>query len=407
MLWQVLACPEFKVKGNDTMKKTLAIILAVVLVLGLAACGSSRTTSQNNNPSSSGNNSSNPSTNSTGDDQPSGNESGADNTSQSGNNAEAAKLTGKMNIINLDDRDPSVLRGVAIKGNQAGTADGFNSKESSLTDVHCIFELNEWVYFYPDTDATYGLKVWILKHRDDQEYYNTCKFSDLMPNFANYCDLHYPEDAENPDETEWGSFYLNPEECEPGYYDFVFTYEGKAIATLLTRFYKEGELSSLSDDELEDLIESERADSGESANVNGNGNGNDNDISGGGEIPEDVFYAFQDAVGSDGDTWPTEEMWASIGLPALDYAESGENVLLMITNDSLSVTGYADNETLADTLNGLAAMLADAGLAVDSVNTLTGGEQQVADYEYNGIPLQIRIGSNTTAQINIFVSVNQ
>jgi hypothetical protein len=132
-----------------------------------------------------------------------------------------------------------------------------------------------------------------------------------------------------------------------------------------------------------------------------------NDISGGGEIPENVFYAFQDAVGSDGDTWPTEEMWASIGLPALDYAESGENVLLMITNDSLSVTGYADNETLADTLNGLAAMLADAGLAVDSVNTLTGGEQQVADYEYNGIPLQIRIGSNATAQINIFVSVNQ
>lgn len=100
-------------------------------------------------------------------------------------------------------------------------------------------------------------------------------------------------------------------------------------------------------------------------------------------------------------------MWASIGLPALDYAESGENVLLMIANDSLSVTGYADNETLADTLKDLAAMLTDAGLAVDTVNTLTGGEQHVADYEYNGIPLQIRIGSNATAQINIFVSVNQ
>ncbi|MBR6049963.1 MAG: hypothetical protein IKP68_02020, partial [Clostridia bacterium] len=385
--------------------KTLAIVLAFVLVLGLAACGSSGSTSQGKKTSSSGNNSSNPSTNSTGDNQPSGNESGADNISQSGNNAEAAKLTGKMNIINLDDRDPSVLRGVVIKGNQAGTTDGFNSKESSLTDVRCIFELNEWVYFYPDTDATYGLRVWILKHRDDQEYYNKAKFSDLDPNFANYCDLHYPEDTENPDETEWGSFYLHPEECEPGYYDFVFTYEGKAIATLLTRFYKDGELSSLSDDELEDLIESERADAGESANVNGNGNGNG--ISGGGEIPENVFYAFQDAVGSDGDTWPTEEMWASIGLPALDYAESGENVSLLITNDSLSVTGYADNETLADTLNDLSAMVSDVGFSVETVNTLTGGEQQVADYEYNGIPLQIRIGSNATAQINIFVSVNQ
>ena len=312
-------------------------MFALILVLGLAACGSSGTTSQNNNPSSSGNNSSTPSTNSTGDNQQSGNESGNGNTSQGGNNAEEAKLTGKLNLIDLDDRDPSVLRGVAISGNCAGTADGFNSKESSLTDVRCVFELNEWVEFYPDTDKDYALRVWILKHRDDPEYYNTCKFSDLMPNFANYCDLHYPVDEENPDEYPWGSFYLHPEECEPGYYDFVFTYEGKAIATLLTRFYKEGELSSLSDDELEDLIESERADSGESANVNGNGNGNDNDISGGGEIPENVFYAFQDAIGSDGDTWPTEEMWASIGLPALDYAESGENVLLMITNDSLSV----------------------------------------------------------------------
>ena len=378
------------------MKRILALALALLLLVSLAACGGNNSDNTETTPPAN-----------TEEAQPSGNDAETDTTAPSGNTAEGAKLTGALNIIDLDDRDPSVLRGVTIKGNCAGTAEGFNNKESSLTDVRCIFELNEWVEFYPDTDKDYALRVWVLKHRDDQEYYNTATFSDLDPNFANYCDLHYPVDEENPDEYPWGSFYLHPEECEPGYYDFVFTYEGKAIATLLTRFYKEGELSSLSDDELEDLIESERADSGESANVNGNGNGNDNDISGGGEIPENVFYAFQDAVGSDGDTWPTEEMWASIGLPALDYAESGENVLLMITNDSLSVTGYADNETLADTLNGLAAMLADAGLAVDSVNTLTGGEQQVADYEYNGIPLQIRIGSNATAQINIFVSVNQ
>ena len=376
------------------MKRLFALLITIIMVASLAACGT-------NNSNTNGNNSTNPPSSSTGDNQQSG------NTSQGGNNAEAAKLTGKLNLIELDDRDPSVLRGVIIKGNCAGTADGFNGKESSLTDVRCIFELNEWVYFYPDTDATYGLRIWILKHRDDQEYYNKAKFSDLDPNFVNYCDLHYPEDAENPDKTEWGSFYLNKEECEPGYYDFVFTYEGKAIATLLTRFYNENELTVKSDAELEALINNERIAAGGSANVNGNGNGNDNDISGGGEIPKNVFYAFQDAVGSDGDTWPTAEMWASIGLPALDYTESGENVLLMIANDSLSVTGYADNETLADTLKDLAAMLTDAGLAVDTVNTLTGGEQHVADYEYNGIPLQIRIGSNATAQINIFVSVNQ
>ncbi len=106
----------------------------------------------------------------------------------------------------------------------------------------------------PDTDAEYGLRVWILRHRDDQEYYNSCKFSDLMPGFANYCDLHYPADADNSDEWSWGEFYLHSEECEPGYYDFVFTYDGKAIATLLTRFYGVAELSGKSDEELEKLM---------------------------------------------------------------------------------------------------------------------------------------------------------
>lgn len=227
------------------MKRILTLTLVLLMLVSMVACGNN----------SSGNNSTNTPA-SSGENHPSGNESGSGNgdASQNGNNAEAAKLTGKLNLINLDDRDPSVLRGVTIKGNHAGSYDGINGKESSLTDVRCIFELNEWVYFYPDTDATYGLRVWILKHRDDQEYYNKAKFSDLDPNFANYCDLHYPEDAENPDETEWGSFYLNKEECEPGYYDFVFTYEGKAIATLLTRFYAENELTVKSDAELEALM---------------------------------------------------------------------------------------------------------------------------------------------------------
>ena len=228
------------------MKKLLILALALLMIVSLTAC-------KGNDPGSAG---TNPSASSTGDNQQSGNESGngGDNTSQSGNNAEAAKLTGKLNLIELDDRDPSVLRGVTVKGNHAGGYDGINGKESSLTDVRCIFELSEWIEFFPDTDATYGLRVWILKHRDDQEYYNTAKFSDLDPNFANYCDLHYPEDAENPDEWSWGDFYLHPEECEPGYYDFVFTYEGKAIATLLTRFYAENELTVKSDAELEALM---------------------------------------------------------------------------------------------------------------------------------------------------------
>lgn len=92
------------------MKRLFALLITIIMVASLAACGT-------NNSNTNENNSTNPPASSNGDNQQSGNESGNGNTTQSGNNAEAAKLTGKMNIINLDDRDPSVLRGVVIKGN--------------------------------------------------------------------------------------------------------------------------------------------------------------------------------------------------------------------------------------------------------------------------------------------------
>lgn len=226
------------------MKKILALALALLLLVGLAACGDG---------GSDGSGANAPAVNS-GEEPQSGGEPGSDAPSQGGSSAEGAKLSGKLELIRLEGRDPSILRGVRILGTSVGSGDDINGKASSLTDVRCIFELNEWVEFYPDTDAEYALRVWVLKHRDDQAYYNDCKFSDLMPNFANYCDLHYPADADQPDEWPWGEFYLNPDDCEPGFYDFVFTYEGKAIAVLQTLFYNTGELSGKTGPELEALM---------------------------------------------------------------------------------------------------------------------------------------------------------
>lgn len=222
------------------MKKIIALVLVLVIAAGMVSCAGCAVNpgGKNSGPSA----------------DASGNAAGS-GPDQSGNsNPEKAKLTGKINIIDLDDRDPSILRGIKIFGNQAGTTEWFTKQTKSLDGVRCIFELYEWIEFYPDTDAKYNLRVWVLKHRDDMEYYNSCQFSDLMPNFVSYCDLHYPADEENPSEYPWGSFYLSEDEVETGYYDFVFTYEGKAIATLMTRFYKVHELSSKSDAELEALM---------------------------------------------------------------------------------------------------------------------------------------------------------
>lgn len=223
-------------------------LLVVVMTLCLAACGKTESGSSGN----AGNQGGIGSNVASSDSGQAGNSQGSQGNA-SGVTAQDSMTPGKLHFINLEDRDPSILRGVRICGNQLGSEE-FNLREKGTDDIRCIFQLNEWVEFYPDTDAKYGLRVWILTHREDQSSYETTQFSDLMPGFVNYCDLHYPEDEENPEEYQWGSFYLNPTDCQPGYYDFVYVYEGKAIAKMLTYFYADGEIQEKSDEELEKLM---------------------------------------------------------------------------------------------------------------------------------------------------------
>ena len=229
--------------------KLVCGLMVIAMTLCLAACGKTESGSQggSGNPGGSGA-------------QVAGSNSGqAGNTEGNGGNAAGVEakesmLPGKLYFFNLEDRDPSVLRGVKICGNVCGSTEFNVSREKGTDGIRCIFQMNEWVEFYPDTDATYGIRVWILEHREDQKSYETTQFSDLMPGFVQYCDLRYPEDSENPDEWQWGSFYLNPTDCKPGYYDFVYVYEGKAIAKMITYFYADGEIQDKSDADLEKLM---------------------------------------------------------------------------------------------------------------------------------------------------------
>ena len=219
------------------MKKILVFVLVCLMLVSLVSCGGNGDKDKSTGRS----------------DQPAGSESATDNGSQSGEEATGGKLSGKINVIEMDDRDPSALRGIRIDGNSAGTA-GINGKAASLTDVRCIFELGEEIEFYPDADVEYYLRVWVIQHRDNQDSYKNAKFSDLMSGFVSYCDLHYPVDEDDPATHHWGSFHLDPGSCEAGYYDFVLTYEGKAIGVLQTRFFNRGELGNKSAAELEALM---------------------------------------------------------------------------------------------------------------------------------------------------------
>ena len=231
------------------MKKVLALLIATTLLLSLVACGKT--------PASEGNSQASGKTNEGSGSGASANSS-VENTSggnATGVTTKDSMLPGKLYFIELDDRNWSVLRGVKICGNVCGSTEFNVSKEKGTEGIRCIFQMNEWVEFYPDTDATYGIKVWILEHREDQRSYETTQFSDQMPGFVQYCDLHIPEEDEYSDtEWQWGSFYLSNDDYKPGYYDFVYVYEGKAIAKMITYFYADGEIQEKSDADLEKLM---------------------------------------------------------------------------------------------------------------------------------------------------------
>ena len=226
------------------MKQIWIFLLTLTLVLSLAACGNPGGSSDS--PASAGNDSASGAQDRTAnpDDAQPDHQSGQDSGKPAG-----AMIPGKLNPIKLDDRDSSILRGVSLSGNRSGSTD-FNRKPAAVEGIRCIFELNEYVQITPDTDQKEGLQVWVFQHKDDPAFYETAAFSDEKPGFVQFFELR----VEDPESNYWGEFYLNNDELEPGYYDFVFTYQEKAIATLLTRFYKEGELENKSDSELEEIM---------------------------------------------------------------------------------------------------------------------------------------------------------
>ena len=215
------------------MKKTLALLITALLLLSLAACGGHAGNNSGETDAAT--------------DAGTATESAPAETADpaSAPNAPAAQALLPGSLYQLDDPAQPVLRGLRLAGNRCGSAE-FNARPVAATDIRCIFELNEWVEVTPDTDAGEGLAVWVFRHRDDPDAYKDASLSEETPGFAAFCELPFDPEAN----AAFGSFYLSPDDAEPGYYDFVFTLEGKPTALLLTRFYSEGELEEKSDDEL-------------------------------------------------------------------------------------------------------------------------------------------------------------
>lgn len=241
------------------MKKVLAVLLALSLTAALAACGkqdessdksdaaATTTTAAANQQESSGEEQTTTTTTTSATDSPQ-DPKVSDESSDVGEVLGPLE-PGKLFVFPLEEGEEQVLRNVRLAGNQAGTAD-FNEKDPTER-VRCIFMLNEWIEIYPDTDAESGLKCWVFRHKDDLAFYLDNTLSEETEGFAQMLDLNKDPDDET---LPWGSFYLNPDECEAGLYDLVFTYNDKPVGALITKFYNNDELMEKSDEELEELM---------------------------------------------------------------------------------------------------------------------------------------------------------
>ena len=171
----------------------------------------------------------------------------AANTSQ----IQETMVLGKLYFVNVKEGEKPIMTALSLFGNRCGS-ESFNHNPYAAEGIRTVFELDEWIEFYPQASAGSGIKVMVFKHQEDQGFYLKSSLNDKTPGYIQELDLN--KDPEGDETSLWGSFYLHPEEVEPGYYDFVFIYKNKVFATMLTHFFKPNEIYEKSDSELEKLM---------------------------------------------------------------------------------------------------------------------------------------------------------
>ena len=165
--------------------------------------------------------------------------------------AQDTMALGKLYFVNLKEGEQPVMTALSLVGDRCGTK-AFNDKPCASEGIRSVFELNEWIEFHPQANVGLGIKVMVFTHKADQGFYLDNALDYESPGYVLEYDLN--KDPDQEETYHWGSFYLHPEEVDPGYYDFVFIYGNKVFATMLTLFYKEDEISEKSDSELEGLM---------------------------------------------------------------------------------------------------------------------------------------------------------
>ena len=215
------------------MKKILALIISATMLLSLSSCANSNRTSTADKETTK--------------DSVSGEDACGNSDATKNNNSDAGAIVLLPGELYQFDKD--VIKGITVKGNQLGSA-GFNDKDPDVKGIRCIFQLNEWVEFYPDTSVNDGLWVYVYKHADDANVYTDMGFTEEDTKVLATCTLEKPEEADY----QWGALYLNPDYADPGVYDIVFVKDGKAVAVMEAKFFDGLSIQEKSDEELSAMM---------------------------------------------------------------------------------------------------------------------------------------------------------
>lgn len=165
-------------------------------------------------------------------------------------------------LRDLADGEEPVIRGIALAGGSIGSARDnptdalVNIRPVGTDDIRFVFEQNEWITVYVDSDKTEGLSAYIVPHEKKADGIIDSFIANLDDSVAR-CDLIKPEDYDEYSLWGWGELYAFNEVYPSGYYDLVFTDGMTPVARVMLKIVDMESLKDYGDKELNALMETE------------------------------------------------------------------------------------------------------------------------------------------------------
>lgn len=222
------------------LKRILSAALAAVAVMAFAGCGKTESSSSKAESSQ------------TETQAQTSAASTADQASATEQTAAEKHIPGKLYALNQKEGEAPVITALKLCGNRAGSEEGVNGWEASADKIRCIFEQNEWIELYPQTELTGSIAAYLVPHSDDTASY-VDSFIAVLSDDVPKTKLTKPEEENG----SWGSFYAQPELNAAGWYDVIITSDVKPVAMVTVKICAEGELENKDDAALEQLMNSE------------------------------------------------------------------------------------------------------------------------------------------------------